>query len=140
MMPMPAENTYIEIGGDASRYWSTARKQYVVAGDAIMATWLAAGRTPIQVASEEDISTTLASIGLGALAPIPQRYLVDKALIVDRLIAGAKADAAFAAFDQLPRATREKWNTRNAIYSDDPDALALLKAIGADPSMILAPP
>ncbi len=73
-------------------------------------------------------------------APEPEsRRLVSKALIIDRLVEAGKADAAFSAFDAMPRAKREKWNARSAVYFDDPDTIALLNLIGADPSAILAP-
>lgn len=69
--------------------------------------------------------------------PVPRR-LVQKSVIVDRLHAAGKLDAAFAALNGADLYTRQRWEARNAIYSDDPTALALLQAIGADPAVILA--
>lgn len=68
----------------------------------------------------------------------PLRRPVAKAVIVDRLHAAGKLDAARVALDAADLYTRERWNTRAAIYSDDPAALALLAAIGADPAVIMA--
>jgi hypothetical protein len=67
------------------------------------------------------------------------RVLVPKHVIVDRLQAAGKLGAARAALDAADLYTRERWNTRDAIYADDESALALLAAIGADPADILAP-
>jgi hypothetical protein len=71
--------------------------------------------------------------------PAGIRILVPKHVIVDRLQAVRKLDAARATLDAADLYTRERWNTREAIYADDEAAIALLSAIGADPSEILAP-
>lgn len=65
---------------------------------------------------------------------------IPKSVIVSRLIAANKIGAAKAALDASPAAFA-RWfaSDRPAINHDDPDALALLKAIGADPGVILAP-
>lgn len=68
----------------------------------------------------------------------PIRVLVPKSVIIDRLHSAGKLDAARAALDAADLYTRERWNTRSAIYADDPTALALLTAIGADAQSILA--
>ena len=70
----------------------------------------------------------------------PTRWLVPKLLIVDRLIAADLDDEAFAALgapgnERLKR----RWDAAVEVWSDDPDALALLAAIAADPAAILAP-
>jgi hypothetical protein len=71
--------------------------------------------------------------------PASVRVLVPKRTIVDRLQAAGKLEAARAALDAADLYTRERWNTREAIFADDETALALLSAIGADPDSILAP-
>ena len=73
--------------------------------------------------------------------PTPQveRRRVAKSVIVDRLYAAGKLDAARATLDAADTYTRERWNTRVEIYADDPTAIALLQAIGANPNEILAP-
>jgi hypothetical protein len=63
--------------------------------------------------------------------------LVPKTKIIDRLQAAGLLEAARAALDTADLYTRERWNVRDAIYSDDPTATALLAAIGADPADIL---
>lgn len=68
-MPIPIEDSYVQIGADATRFWATARVAYVPAGDAAMAAWLGTGRTVVTVGSEADLNQTLAGLGLGELAP-----------------------------------------------------------------------
>ena len=72
--------------------------------------------------------------------PEDGKRLVPKSVIVSRLIAAGKIGAAKAALDASPAAFA-RWfaSDRPAINHDDPDALALLTAIGADPETILAP-
>jgi hypothetical protein len=71
--------------------------------------------------------------------PARIRILVSKRVIIDRLHAAEKLQAARAALDAADLYTRERWNTREAIYADDETAIAMLTAIGADPAQILAP-
>lgn len=87
--------------------------------------------------SPEEEAATLAE--WEANAPQPVRRLVSKGVIVERLITAGKIEAARAALAQLSVADRERWNAKPAVYADDPRALALLRAIGADPAVILAP-
>lgn len=70
----------------------------------------------------------------------PARYLVRKSTIVVRLQVAGKLTAASAALDADLYA-RERWYApdKPAVYADDPEALALLSAIGADPAVIMAP-
>lgn len=69
----------------------------------------------------------------------PERRLVPKRVIIDRLHAAGLLDAARNALDSAPLYTRERWNARDAIYADDPESIAFLRAVGADPDVILAP-
>jgi len=73
-----------------------------------------------------------------AMAPSARR-LVPKSLIIARLQEAGKLAAASAAIN-VDLYVRERWYApdRPAIYADDPEALALLTAIGADPKVILA--
>jgi len=68
------------------------------------------------------------------------RRLVAKALIVDRLHAAGKLEAAYAALQASDVHTRLRWDTRSEIYADDETAAQLLTAIGADPAAIMAEP
>lgn len=74
--------------------------------------------------------------------PANIRILIRKSVIIDRLqqhAGGEKLTAARAALDGADLYTRERWNTRDAIYADDETAIALLQGIGADVSFVLAP-
>lgn len=79
-----------------------------------------------------------ARMRLAAEQPGPARHLVPKLLVVDRLIAAGKLSDAVAALAASSLAIQQRWAAASQIYSDDPDALALLAAIGADPETILA--
>lgn len=73
------------------------------------------------------------------LNPPPPTRTVLKSVIISRLIDAGKIEAARAALDQDAAAYARWWAPdRPAINYDDPDALALLQAIGADPQVILA--
>lgn len=65
--------------------------------------------------------------------------LVDKGVIVERLIAAGKLGAARAALDAAPLEIRERWNSKPAIHATDADARSLLAIIGLNPDEILAP-
>lgn len=69
---------------------------------------------------------------------ITARRLVSKSIIVDRLQLAGKLGDARAALDAAPLVLRERWNAISGVYADDADTIALLKAIGADPTVILA--
>lgn len=71
-------------------------------------------------------------------APAEKR-LVSKSIIIDRLQDAGLLGAARQALDAADLYTKERWNTRTSIYADDPTAVGLLTAIGADPETILAP-
>jgi len=78
----------------------------------------------------------------GVIAPYAapvERRLVAKSVIIARLQAAGKLAAASAAIN-ADLYVRERWYApdRPAIYADDPEALALLTAIGADRRVILA--
>lgn len=69
-----------------------------------------------------------------------QRATIPKSIIIERLHAAGKLAAAKAALDSN-LLLRERWYApdRPAVNADDPDTIALLQAIGADPKVILAP-
>lgn len=70
----------------------------------------------------------------------PPRRIVDRRTIIERLDKADLLDLAEAALLSAPAITRWKWNTAGeGVYADDPETLAFLKAIGADPDSILAP-
>ena len=88
--------------------------------------------------SAEEEAATLAE--WEANAPQPPRRKVLKSTVVARLIAADKIDAAFSALN-ANKGAFARWFSPDhpAIYADDPEALALLAAIQADPAVIMAP-
>lgn len=71
--------------------------------------------------------------------PQPEPRLVRKSAIIDRLHDAGKLDAAYAVIQAAPLYDRQRWESRDAIYYNDPTMLAALNAVGADPDVILAP-
>ena len=69
--------------------------------------------------------------------PAPVRY-VDKLAIIDRLEATGLLTAALSALDAASTLQKARWDNSIQIASDDPDVTAMLTAIGADPTTILA--
>lgn len=116
------------IGDDEARFWSSAANTYVEkAPDG-------AGIT--RIASESELDEVLAAYGF--LGPTARRK-VRKSIVQARLIEAGKMDAAYAALTQMP-AEFARWFApdRPEVYADDPAALMLLQAIGADPKEIMA--
>jgi hypothetical protein len=70
--------------------------------------------------------------------PASIRVLLPKRLVVDRLQAAGKFEAAWAALDDADLYRSERWNTRDAVFADDAAAIAPLQGIGTDPDEILA--
>ena len=135
----PADHYWI-VAGDDTQLWSSAEPGYVAADDAGYLVWCAAGRQPTRIASEAELDEVLIAAGLGDRAPHPPKRTVLKSVIIARLIADGKIGEARAALDADAAAHARWWAPdRPAINFDDPDALALLAAIGADAETILAP-
>jgi len=77
---------------------------------------------------------------LEAAVPPPPRRLIRKTLVKQRLIDLGLMDAAFGVLVSQP-VCFARWFDMDypEVYADDPDALALLEAIGADPAQVMAP-
>ena len=135
----PADHHWI-VAGDDAQLWSSAAPGFVAADDGGYLAWRAAGRQPTRIASEAELDAVLIAAGLGARAPHPPKRTVPKSMIIARLIADGKISDARAALDADSAAYARWWAPdRPAINFDDPDALALLAAIGADHETIMAP-
>lgn len=72
--------------------------------------------------------------------PVPpaEPRLVRKALIVDRLHAAGKLEAALSVLNSADAYTQQRWLTRDSVYFNDPTLVAALTAIGADVAAIMA--
>ena len=91
----------------------------------------------LRLASEAELDEVLAAYGL--LGPTARR-MVRKSVVQARLIAAGKMDAAYAALTSNS-AYFARWFAPDQpeVYADDPDALTLLEAIGADAEAVMAP-
>lgn len=90
----------------------------------------------------------LAAEAAAYVRPAP-RWEVAQLIVVRRLIAAGLLRDALAALrldapaDDLSDAElalRESWRAATALYSDDAEVIGFLRAIGADPAVILARP
>jgi len=102
-------------------------------GDVIERRWRETG---IDVG--EGAPGEFARMRLAAAQPGPARWFVPKLVIVERLEAAGKLAQAVAALEGSSLAVQQRWAAAVEIHNDDPDALALLIAIAADPEAILA--
>ncbi|MER9911715.1 hypothetical protein NKJ71_13885 [Mesorhizobium sp. M0050] len=120
------------VGGDESRFWSSAAAAYVDA--------LPGGAGVTRITSEDELWDVMREQYPDGL-PEAQRppRLVPKRIIIDRLHAAGLLAAAKAILDGADLYTQERWNTRTDIFANDPTALAMLAAIGGDPAIIFAP-
>lgn len=84
--------------------------------------WLAAGNTPDPY-----------------VAPViePERLLLPKSVIIDRLHEAGLLEKADAVLKQQDLYTQQRWLVREKVYADDPTLVGLLKAIGADTDKLL---
>jgi hypothetical protein len=138
--PYDARDHYWIVAGDETRLWSSASAGYVPAGDTGYLAWSGAGGWPTRIVSEEELDAVLVAAGCGDRAPHPPKRQVLKSVIIARLIEAGKITAAKAGLEQDAAAYARWWAPdRPAINHDDPDALTLLAAIGADAEAIMAP-
>lgn len=117
------------VASDETRFWSSADGSYVET--------VPAGAGVTRIASESELDEVLAAYGL--LGPTARRKVL-KSVVQARLIEAGLMDAAKLALDSNS-AFFARWFApdRPEVYADDPDALMLLAAIGADPETIMAP-
>ena len=127
MMLYNAADWFWIVGGNDTKVYASARGAIVVTSDAQYQAWLAAGAVPTPIDSMENLIDVLRA------ANIAPYHLVPKRVIVDRLETAGKLDAAKAALDAADLYTQERWNTRDAIYADDPTAVGLVRGLALIP-------
>ncbi len=123
------DNWFWIVDANENRFWSSAAGGYVET--------LPEGAGFTRIASEAELDQVLAAYRL--LGPTARRKIA-KSLVQQRLIDAGKMNAAYAALTSLP-AHFARWFAPDhpEVYADDPDALALLAAIGADAEVVMAP-
>lgn len=116
---------------DQSLYES---RQFVIGDQVYPAGWLA-------TATEDELAALGITVEIVEDPPPPPQEprLVRKSVIIDRLHAAGQLDAAYAVLQSASLYDRQRWESRDAIYFNDPTLLAALTAVGADPEAILAP-
>lgn len=72
--------------------------------------------------------------------PEPERPMVRKSVVQQRLIAAGKMETAYAMLTAQP-VYFARWFAPDhpSVYCDDPDAMAMVEALEEDPEVILAP-
>jgi hypothetical protein len=135
--PFNPADWYWLVGSDETQVWSSARATYVPVSDDAYGQWALLAQ-PTHVADEAallDVLRRLHPAGIGALGP---RY-VPLSVIRERVTAADKWTEFATAIDSLPAADR--WHLLSlaeGVASDDAQAIALLSAIGCEPTEILA--
>ncbi len=73
-------------------------------------------------------------------SPEPARLMVAKSVVQQRIIDAGQIGVAFAILQSDP-AKFARWFAPDhpAVYCDDPDAIALVAALGLEPEVIMAP-
>jgi hypothetical protein len=123
---------YWLVGGDQTQAYSSAAAAYVSADDATYRQFVSAGNMATVIGSEAELWDVLRA------ADVPPYHSVSTYRIVRRLEDAGQIDAADAALSQNKSLWR-RFYTVGMVPADDPNALALLKAVGADPLVIPAP-
>lgn len=134
LRPFTADNHYWLIDADI---WSSALPGYVLPDNRNYQAWVASGGIPTRIASEEELDEVLLAAGFPDRSPNPPKRTVPKSVIVSRL-----TDKQLTAIRGLLTVRQEeRWRAPNypAVNHDDPDTIAVLRAVGADPDVILAP-
>lgn len=143
-------NWFWIVGDNETRFWSSAARAYV---EELPDDWFptiqaaVSALDPIdgnpedmfictRIGSESELDEVLAAYGL--LGPTARRK-VRKSIVQARLIAVGKMGEAYTVLTANP-IFFARWFAPDhpEVYADDPDAIALLIAIGANPESIMA--
>lgn len=118
---------YWIIGGDETKAYSSA-------SGAVVPIEQAAPQRTSNIASMDELIAVLRA------ANVFPYHKVSSYRIVRRLEEAGVAEAALQVIDAPANAVlKARFYTLGAIPADDPDAIALISAAGADPATILAP-
>lgn len=135
---------YYLIEGDDTRVWARKRGQFVPVSDTEYIAWKERGELLPSYATTV-IPSEAELIALLRRENVPPYHSVLSYRIVRRLEAcGPEISAAALAVLNAPEneVLKARFYTLNAIGgipANDPDAIALIQAAGADPAVILAP-
>ncbi|MDN4982251.1 hypothetical protein QY049_03295 [Bradyrhizobium sp. WYCCWR 13022] len=123
---------YWSIGGDHAQVYSSKRAIYVAVDDAGFVAWSAVdGNSVSQLATQADLVEFLRG------ANVPPYHRIRKSTLISRL-----TDAQLTqAISMLTVRQQERWRAPDqpAVNADDPETLAVVQAVGADPAVVMAP-
>ncbi len=123
---------YWSIGGDQEQVYSSKRAIYVAVDDAGFVAWSAIdGNCVSQLATQADLVEFLRG------ANVPPYHRIRKSTLISRL-----TDAQLAqAISLLTVRQQERWRAPDqpTINADDAETIMVLKAVGADPIVAMAP-
>lgn len=121
-------NWFWIVGDDGTRAYSSATKGFVDISEADP-------RCITRIGTESDLVAVLRE------ANVPPYHRVAKSTIIARLTDQQLAAAAEAFWRPENLRLRERWYAPDqpAINANDPESVALVQAIGADPAIVLAP-
>ena len=127
MISYDPRNWYWIVGDDEARAWSSAARGYVDIAEA----------DPERVTRIDSFDSLVQVL---RAANVPPYHSVSPYRIVRRLEAAGVASQAIAVLEQPENAVLKwRFTTLTGVPADDPDAIALVQAAGADPAVILAP-
>jgi hypothetical protein len=123
---------YWSIGGDQTQVYSSKRAIYVPVEDAVFVSWLAVeGNFVSPLATQADL------VGFLRDANVPPYHRIRKSTLISRLTDTQLAQA----ISMLSVRQQERWRAPDqpAVNADDPETLAVIAAVGADPAVVMAP-
>jgi hypothetical protein len=125
------KNWFWIVAENPTQAYSSAARAYVAQHDAAYAAFAAGGEAT-------RIDTFADLIDVLRAANVPPYHKVSTYAVVRRLETAGLIEAADIALSQNKTLWRRFYTVGN-INADDPDSIAFLQAIGADPMQILAP-
>lgn len=122
-----AKDWFWIVGGDDAQVYSSAAAALLPIGQADT-------NRMTRIATMDDLIAVLRA------ANVPPYHTVTSYRIVRRLEEAGLAESALQVIEAPENAVlKARFYTLGAIPADDPDAIALVQAAGADPAVILAP-
>lgn len=131
MIPYTPENWYWLVGDDESQVYSSAAGKFVEPTEGTYTRWKEDGGIPTRIDTFDNLIVVLRA------ANVPPYHRVRKSTIIFRLTDPQLEQA----LSVMTVRQRERWYAPDQGYinADDPESIAVVTAIGADPSVVLAP-
>lgn len=124
---------YWVVGGNEAQVYSSRRRAMISIYHQEFTTWLAGEpmRAPTHIPSMDELKSVLRDRG------VPPYHRVRKSTIISRLTDEQLSEA----ISLMTVRQQERWRAPDqpAVNADDPETIAILQAVGADDSVVLAP-